>query len=123
VEDIVDYVAGILNRPHDFKGRKVLVTAGPTVEDIDPVRYISNRSSGKMGYAIANAARDRGANVVLISGPSELQFPSTIRVRTTEEMRRAVIENSEDADVVIKAAAPLDFRPKSVAPQKIKKSS
>src|SRR2546425_3375425 len=123
VEEIVDYVMGILNRPRDFEGRKVLVTAGPTVEDIDPVRYISNRSSGKMGYAIAQAAQVRGANVVLVSGPTELQFPSAIRVRTTEEMRRAVLENGADADVVIKAAAPLDFRPKSVAPQKIKKKT
>src|SRR5215471_15125292 len=123
VEEIVDYVMGILNRHRDFEGRKVLVTAGPTVEDIDPVRYISNRSSGKMGYAIAQAARDRGANVVLVSGPTDLQFPSMIRVRTTEEMRRAVLDNSSDVDVVIKAAAPLDFRPKSVATQKIKKKS
>jgi len=123
VEDIVDQVMAILNRPRDFEGRKVLVTAGPTVEDIDPVRYISNRSSGKMGYAIAQAARNRGANVVLVSGPTELQFSNTIRVRTTEEMRRAVLENAADADVVIKAAAPLDFRPKSVAPQKIKKKT
>ena len=122
VEEIVDYVVGILNRHRDFEGRKVLVTAGPTVEDIDPVRYISNRSSGKMGYAIAQAARDRGAKVVLVSGPTELEFPSMIRVRTTEEMHRAVLENSNDADVVIKAAAPLDYRPKTVAPQKIKKT-
>ena len=123
VEEIVDYVAGVLNRSRDFEGRKVLVTAGPTVEDIDPVRYISNRSSGKMGYAIAQAARERGANVVLVSGPTDLHFPSTISVRTTEEMYRAVLENSSDADVVIKAAAPLDYRPKSVASQKIKKSA
>jgi phosphopantothenoylcysteine decarboxylase / phosphopantothenate---cysteine ligase len=122
VEEIVEYVTGILNRPRDFEGRKVLVTAGPTIEDIDPVRYISNRSSGKMGYAIAQAARDRGANVVLVSGPTDLQFPARICVRTTEEMYRAVLENSTDADVVIKAAAPLDYRPKSVASQKIKKS-
>jgi phosphopantothenoylcysteine decarboxylase/phosphopantothenate--cysteine ligase len=122
VEEIVDYAVGILNRHRDFEGRKVLVTAGPTVEDIDPVRYISNRSSGKMGYAIAQAARDRGANVVLVSGPTELQFASAIRVRTTEEMHRAVLENSVDADVVIKAAAPLDYRPRTVAPQKIKKT-
>ena len=122
VEEIVDYVVGILNRHRDFEGRKVLVTAGPTVEDIDPVRYISNSSSGKMGYAIAQAARDRGAKVVLVSGPTELEFPSMIRVRTTEEMHRAVLENSNDADVVIKAAAPLDYRPKTVAPQKIKKT-
>jgi len=123
VDEIVDYVMTIVNRPRDFEGRKVLVTAGPTVEDIDPVRFISNRSSGKMGYAIAQAARNRGANVVLVSGPAELEFPNTIRVRTTEEMRRAVLDNASDADVVIKAAAPLDFRPKSVAAQKIKKKT
>jgi phosphopantothenoylcysteine decarboxylase/phosphopantothenate--cysteine ligase len=99
------------------------VTAGPTVEDIDPVRYISNRSSGKMGYAIAQAARNRGANVILVSGPTDLQFPNTIHVRSTEEMRRAVLENGSDADVVIKAAAPLDFRPRAVASQKIKKKN
>jgi phosphopantothenoylcysteine decarboxylase/phosphopantothenate--cysteine ligase len=123
VEEIVDYVTTILNRARDLEGRKIVVTAGPTVEDIDPVRYISNRSSGKMGYAIAEAARNRGANVVLVSGPSELRFPSTIYVRTTEEMYRAVVENSADADVVIKAAAPLDFRPKAIASQKIKKKT
>src|SRR5215813_3199995 len=86
VEEIVEYVSALLNRPRDFEGRKVLVTAGPTIEDIDPVRFISNRSSGKMGYAIAQAARDRGANVVLVSGPTELRFSGMIRVRTTEEM-------------------------------------
>src|SRR5215831_3639690 len=123
VEEIVDHVMRILNRQRDLEGRKVLVTAGPTVEDIDPVRYISNRSSGKMGYAIAQAARNRGANVVLVSGPSELRFPNAIYVRTTEEMYRAVLQNAADADVVIKAAAPLDFRPKSVALQKIKKKN
>jgi phosphopantothenoylcysteine decarboxylase / phosphopantothenate---cysteine ligase len=123
VDQIVDYVMTILNRARDLEGRKVLVTAGPTVEDIDPVRFISNRSSGKMGYAIAHAARNRGAEVVLVSGPADLEFPNTIRVRTTEEMRRAVLENSKDADVVIKAAAPLDYRPKQVADQKIKKKS
>jgi phosphopantothenoylcysteine decarboxylase/phosphopantothenate--cysteine ligase len=123
VEDIVEYVAALLNRRRDLEGRKVLVTAGPTVEDIDPVRFISNRSSGKMGFAIAQAAHDRGANVVLVSGPTQLQFPTMVRVRTTEEMRQAVLDNGTDADVVIKAAAPLDFRPKSVATQKIKKET
>ena len=123
VEEIVEYAMRILNRVRDLEGRKVIVTAGPTVEDIDPVRYISNRSSGKMGYAIAQAARNRGANVVLVSGPTELDFHDVIRVRTTEEMRRAVLDHAGDADVVIKAAAPLDFRPKSVAAQKIKKQS
>ena len=77
VEEIVEYVMRILNRVRDLEGRKVLVTAGPTVEDIDPVRYISNRSSGKMGYAIAQAARNRGANVVLVSGPTELRLSMT----------------------------------------------
>jgi phosphopantothenoylcysteine decarboxylase/phosphopantothenate--cysteine ligase len=113
----------LLNRDHDLQGRKVLVTAGPTVEDIDPVRYMSNRSSGKMGYALAEAARQRGAEVVLVSGPTGLQFPNTVHVRTTEEMRRAVLDNAGDADVVIKAAAPLDFRPRSVSSQKIKKKT
>jgi len=123
VEEIVEAVTEILNRPRDLEGRKVLVSAGPTVEDIDPVRYISNRSSGKMGFAIAQAAKDRGANVVLVSGPTELQFTGVIRVRTTDEMRNAILENSADADVVIKAAAPLDYRPATVASQKIKKGA
>ena len=123
VDEIVNYVVKIPERSRDLAGRKVLVTSGPTVEDIDPVRYISNRSSGKMGLAIAQAARNRGAKVVLVSGPTTLDFPDTIRVRTTEEMRQAVLGNAAGADVVIKAAAPLDFRPKSVAPQKIKKTS
>ena len=123
VEDIVEFVMGLLNRRQDLQGRKVLITAGPTVEDIDPVRYISNRSSGKMGYALAEAARSRGAEVVLVSGPTGLQFPNAVQVRTTEEMRNAVLDNAAGADVVIKAAAPLDFRPKSVSSQKIKKKT
>ena len=122
VETIVEFAAGLLARVQDLKGRRVLVTAGPTVEDIDPVRFISNRSSGKMGVAIARAARDRGAAVTLVSGPTDLEFPETVRVRSTEEMRRAVMERFDQVDVVIKAAAPLDFRPTSVASQKIKKS-
>jgi len=123
VESIVDYVSAILEHTQDLKGRRLLVTAGPTVEDLDPVRFISNRSSGRMGFAIARAARDRGADVTVISGPTELDFPGTIRVRGTEEMRRAVLDNVASADVIIKAAAPLDFRPKSIAAQKIKKRS
>ena len=123
VEDIVEFVMTLLNRRQDLQGRKVLITAGPTVEDIDPVRYISNRSSGKMGYALAEAARNRGAEVVLVSGPTGLQFPNAVQVRTTEEMRNAVLDNAAGADVVIKAAAPLDFRPKSVSSQKIKKKT
>src|SRR5438093_665692 len=127
VEEIVEVVMGILNRRRDLEGRKILVTAGPTVEDIDPVRYLSNRSSGKMGYALAQAARERGAQVTLVSGPiadaTELHSPNTVHVRTTGEMRRAVVDHAADAEVVIKAAAPLDFRPKAVATQKIKKKT
>jgi phosphopantothenoylcysteine decarboxylase / phosphopantothenate---cysteine ligase len=122
VDVIVDYAAGLLSRTQDLKGRRVLVTAGPTVEDIDPVRFLSNRSSGKMGFAIAQAARTRGAEVTLISGPTDLEFPGVVRVRSTEEMRQAVVERFSQTDVLIKAAAPLDFRPKTVASQKIKKA-
>ena len=122
VETIIETVTALLARSQDLKGRRLLVTAGPTVEDIDPVRFISNRSSGKMGYAIARAARARGAEVTLISGPSELQFPGVVRVRSTQEMRQAVVDRFAKADAVIKAAAPLDFRPKTVATQKIKKA-
>jgi len=123
VETIVDFVSDLLARKADLQGRRILVTAGPTVEDIDPVRFISNRSSGKMGFAIASAAADRGADVTLISGPTEIEFPNVIRVRSTEEMRRAVVDHFDGVDVVIKAAAPLDFRPATQAQQKLKKSS
>ena len=122
VEAIVEYAVTLLGKSEELKGRRLLVTAGPTVEDIDPVRFISNRSSGKMGFAIAQAARARGAEVSLISGPSVLEFPGVVRVRSTEEMRNAVAERFDAADAVIMAAAPLDFRPKSVAAQKVKKS-
>src|SRR5437016_6643871 len=114
VEEIVETVMAILSRRRDLEGRKILVTAGPTVEDIDPVRYISNRSSGKMGYALAEAARRRGAQVTLVSGPiagaTELHFPNTVHVRTTEEMRRAVVDHATDAGHVITTAAPPSFR-------------
>lgn len=121
IDTIVEEVARILSRSRDLEGRNVLVTAGPTVEDIDPVRYISNRSSGKMGYAIARAVRDRGGRVTLVSGPVHLDFPGVIRVRTTAEMRDAVAANLASADVVIKAAAPLDFQLRKTAKQKIRK--
>ena len=122
VETIVDIVSGIVSRSQDLKGRRLLVTAGPTVEDIDPVRFLSNRSSGKMGFSLARAARDRGADVTLISGPSSLAFPGVVWVRSTADMHREVLARFKDSDAVIMAAAPLDFRPRSVAPQKIKKS-
>jgi phosphopantothenoylcysteine decarboxylase/phosphopantothenate--cysteine ligase len=122
VETIVDFTTTLLAQCEDLAGKKILVTAGPTVEDIDPVRFLSNRSSGKMGHAIAEAVRSRGGEVVFISGPTNLDFPGTIPVRSTREMRDAVLEHLPGVDVVIKAAAPLDFRPQNIAPQKIKKN-
>ncbi len=122
VETIVDYVSALLAKKKDLKGRRILVTAGPTVEDIDPVRFISNRSTGKMGFAIARAAQDRGAEITVVAGPTDIEFPNAIRVRSTEEMRKAVADRLDSVDVVIKAAAPLDFRPKHVSANKLKKS-
>lgn len=108
----------------DFAGKTVLVTAGPTREEIDPVRFLSNYSSGKMGYAIAQAAASRGAKVLLVSGPVTLADPkgvSVIRVASAQEMYRVVMERAEEADVIIKAAAVADFRPVTRADQKTKK--
>jgi phosphopantothenoylcysteine decarboxylase/phosphopantothenate--cysteine ligase len=109
----------------DLEGRSVLVTAGPTREAIDPVRYISNRSSGKMGYALAEAARRRGANVTLVSGPVSLQVPNGValaRVTSAKEMHDAVL-GALPQQIVIKAAAVADFAPESVADRKIKKQA
>ena len=109
----------------DYTGVKVLVTAGPTQEPIDPVRYLTNRSSGKMGYAIATAAAIRGAEVTLISGPTDLESPSgveVIKVTTVNEMFEAVTTRAKDADLLISAAAPADFTPTQVRDQKVKKS-
>ena len=116
--------AKILLSDQDLSGLRILVTAGPTVEPIDPVRYITNRSSGKMGYALAGAARRRGADVILVSGPTGLKPPIDVtlrQVKTTEEMKRAVLDGSEQYDVIIKAAAVSDYRPREKAVQKIKK--
>ena len=110
--------------PKDFNGTKILITAGPTEEPLDPVRFITNLSSGKMGYALAAAAQRRGAIVTLISGPTNLPLPSAekiIRVRTAKEMHKAVLDNFKKADVIIKAAAVADYRPKITALEKIKK--
>lgn len=110
----------------DLEGLNVLVTAGPTREAIDPVRYISNRSSGKMGYAIADAARRRGANVTLVSGPTMLTVPAGVTLRqvmTATEMRDAVLAAAPTQQIVIKAAAVADFAPVTVAETKIKKST
>lgn len=110
--------------PDDLKDRTVLVTAGPTHEAIDPVRFIGNPSSGKMGYAVARAAEHRGARVVLISGPSHLEAPANvevIRVQSAAEMAQAVLERLPQAHVVVKAAAVGDYRPQAAALHKIKK--
>ncbi|MBL6968529.1 MAG: bifunctional phosphopantothenoylcysteine decarboxylase/phosphopantothenate--cysteine ligase CoaBC, partial [Desulfobacteraceae bacterium] len=107
-----------------LSGLKILVTAGPTMEPIDPVRYITNRSSGKMGFAIARAAVRRGAEVILVSGPTSLQAPQGATfcpVKTAEDMERSVFENLTGCDIIIKAAAVSDYRPRECADQKIKK--
>lgn len=124
-EQIVEAAENVLCPLRDLEGVRVLVTAGPTVERIDPVRYLTNRSSGKMGYAIAEAARVRGASVTLISGPTGLKAPEGVEIRRIEssaQLCEAVLECGAGADVVIQAAAPADFRPKHVADQKIKKT-
>jgi phosphopantothenoylcysteine decarboxylase/phosphopantothenate--cysteine ligase len=124
-EQIVEALDALLNPRRDFEGRHVLVTAGPTVERIDPVRYITNRSSGKMGYAIAEAARDRGAEVVLVSGPVNLAAPEgveVVKIESSAELCAAVLARGDWADVVIQAAAPADYTPVNVSETKIKKT-
>lgn len=109
----------------DLQGKKVLITAGPTCEAIDPVRFITNHSTGKMGYAIASEAVNRGAEVLLISGPTKLKVPKDVNVEfitSTQEMYVKVMEHFEAADIIIKSAAVSDYRPKKVAQEKIKKS-
>lgn len=108
----------------DMAGQRVLVTAGPTREPIDPVRFVSNRSSGKMGYAIAGAARDRGAEVTLVTGPVSIEPPQgveVVRVETAAEMAREVLARASDASIVVKAAAVADYRPGTIASSKLKK--
>ena len=122
-EKIFDRFLSCLS-PKDLVGKKILVTAGPTIEPIDPVRFISNPSSGKMGYAVARAAEHRGAEVILISGPTHLPDPAnvhTIRVRTAEEMAERVFQHMATADVIIKSAAVSDYRPQKCEVHKIKK--
>ena len=123
-ETIVAAVMEALSAWQDLAGETVLVTAGPTREKIDPVRYLTNRSSGRMGYAIAEAALRRGARVLLVSGPAAIAAPGAAeltRVETTEEMLTAVLKLLPQSTVVIKTAAVADFRPKTVAAQKIKR--
>jgi phosphopantothenoylcysteine decarboxylase / phosphopantothenate---cysteine ligase len=125
-EDIFRAVERAITRRHDLEGTRIVVTAGPTHEPIDPVRFIGNRSTGKMGVAVAAEASSRGADVRLILGPDTVPAPpgvSTVRVETAEEMHRAVVSAADDADVVVMAAAVADFRPKAVSEGKLKKES
>jgi phosphopantothenoylcysteine decarboxylase/phosphopantothenate--cysteine ligase len=124
ITDIIEEIKSLLT-PKDFLNEKVLITAGPTQEPLDPVRFITNLSSGKMGYALATAARRRGAEVTLISGPTFLSPPKVekiINVRTAREMHKAVMENYKKAKIIIKAAAVADYRPKEISRQKLKKT-
>jgi len=123
-EAIAKKVCEVLGLRHDLENQTVLITAGPTCEDIDPVRFLTNRSSGKMGYALAEAAQRRGARVVLVSGPTERKVPEAVDwvpVRTAEEMRRAVRERAGEASMVIMAAAVADYRPAAAQQTKIKR--
>jgi phosphopantothenoylcysteine decarboxylase / phosphopantothenate---cysteine ligase len=123
---IADAVLAVLNVRKDLEGETVLITAGPTQEPLDPVRYITNRSSGKMGYALAEAAAARGARVLLVSGPVHIPEPPGVtltHVRTACEMREAVFANLEPATIVIKAAAVADYHVASVPQQKLKKTA
>jgi phosphopantothenoylcysteine decarboxylase/phosphopantothenate--cysteine ligase len=123
VDHIVEALVGLLHPHRDLANDRVLVTAGPTREPIDPVRYISNRSSGKMGYAVAIAARRRGARVTLVSGPTALTPPPDVvfvPVQTAEEMREAVLQHLAGATIVIKAAAVADYRAKRAETVKLK---
>jgi phosphopantothenoylcysteine decarboxylase/phosphopantothenate--cysteine ligase len=125
VEQIAEAGRAVLS-PRVMEGKKVLVTAGPTAEPVDPVRELTNRSSGKMGFALAKVANRLGAKVILISGPVALEDPwfvKTVRVRTGEEMYRAVMDNIDGADIVVKAAAVADFRPSRAAAKKVKKDA
>lgn len=122
---LLDYLERALSDKQDFKGKRVLVTAGPTQESIDPVRYITNHSSGKMGYAVARQAMLRGAEVTLVSGKVNLPpvpFVKMIYITTAEDMYNAVTAEFENTDIVIKAAAVADFRPKRIADDKLKKA-
>ena len=124
-QTIVETVMDVLGAVKDLKGETVLITAGPTREPIDPVRFLGNRSSGKMGYAVAEAALRRGAKVILISGPVALKPPSSaevVQVQTAREMRDAVLAHLEQSTIVVKAAAVADFTVRNAAEQKIKRT-
>jgi phosphopantothenoylcysteine decarboxylase/phosphopantothenate--cysteine ligase len=124
--EIRDAIYRVLQARNDLAGLRVLVTAGPTYEPIDPVRFIGNHSSGKMGYAVAEEARDRGATVTLISGPVSLPSPpgiDIVHVMTAEELRQEVMRRASESDVVVMAAAVADFRPAAIADHKMKRGT
>lgn len=124
-EILLDYIVKEIAHEKDMLGMKVLVTAGPTVEAMDPVRYITNHSTGKMGYALAKACMLRGAEVTLVTGPTALKKPPFVKVveiRSAEEMFEAVTGLAADQDIIVKAAAVADYRPKTVSTEKVKKS-
>ena len=126
VEEIIGTIKQVLGRSGDLAGKRIVVTAGGTQEPIDPVRHIGNRSSGKMGYAVAEAARDRGAEVKLITAPTSLPEPAgieVIHIQTALQMKEAVVKATSQADALIMAAAVADYQPKSVARAKIKKET
>ena len=126
IEEVLGTIHQVLGRGGDLAGRRIVVSAGGTREPIDPVRVIGNRSSGKMGYAIAEAARDRGADVVLVSAPTALNPPvgmEVVQVETTIQMRDAIVNATAKADALIMAAAPADFRPVATAESKIKRKA
>jgi phosphopantothenoylcysteine decarboxylase/phosphopantothenate--cysteine ligase len=126
IAEIVDPVLAAFEIRRDLAGETVLITAGPTQEPLDPVRYITNRSSGKMGYALAEAARHRGARVILVSGPVHIPEPAGVeilRVRTAREMREAVMGRLEDATIIIKSAAVADYHVAQVPEHKVKKTA
>ena len=125
VNVIAEKALHVLNGNQDLKGLKVMVTAGPTREALDPVRYISNRSSGKMGYAIARAAAARGAEVTLLSGPVSLEAPQGVKLvpfTTTQDLLERALEYASSQDILIQSAAPADYRAEEIAQQKIKKN-
>lgn len=124
IDEIVQFVVNLTQIPQDLKDLPILITAGPTIEAIDPVRFLTNHSSGKMGYSLAEAAKARGARVTLVSGPTHLQPPAGVEfvpVQTAVEMLGAVMDRYDDQQVVIKAAAVADYRPERVSEKKIKK--
>lgn len=124
-EKIVEEIVNVLTIKKDLKDKKILVTAGPTIESIDPVRYITNRSSGKMGYSIALEAVERGADVTLVSGPTNIQIPpglkNFLQVESAQDMYNAVMDNVDKNDIIIGSAAVADYRPKNKSIKKIKK--